>query len=160
MQTRRKHCVQIGETAVDRAVHSRLSRLLPAKTLCTGCAQKIFPARNGRRVIHIGKLTSNVRQEGSRKPLRGSTSANLGTARTRARYSSTMCSNPADARLPADVAVRLRQVIDELATASTAQTTAAPGVATDPEFTKQLARAWAIIAAADPEVAERAARYG
>ncbi len=78
-----------------------------------------------------------------------------------------MCSNPADegpAAAAADLAVLLRRVIDELAAASVVRGTA--GQATtgqedvpSPEFTEQLARAWAMIAAADPEVAERAARY-
>jgi hypothetical protein len=69
-----------------------------------------------------------------------------------------MCSNLADEGPPADPAdlpVRLRRLIDELASAGATQ-----GVAASPEFTEQLARAWAIIAAADPELAERAARYG
>jgi hypothetical protein len=73
-----------------------------------------------------------------------------------------MCSNPANAgpqALPADLAVRLRRAIDELAAASAAQTTRGQGVAASPEFTEQLARAWAIIAAADPDLAERAAGY-
>jgi hypothetical protein len=98
----------------------------------------------------------------------GSVSANHETAAGNARYSSTMCSNPAKAGSPAppaDLAVTLRRVIDELAAASAAQTTSGQAtswqsVAASPEFTEQLARAWAIIAAADPELAERAARYG
>jgi hypothetical protein len=52
-----------------------------------------------------------------------------------------------------DLAVRLGSAIDELAAAAGADD---PGR----DLTARLAAAWALIAEADPELAERTARYG
>ncbi len=67
---------------------------------------------------------------------------------TRARYSSSMCS----IRPSGDLANRLGKILADL-TATTAHDD------DDPQIADQLATAWAIIAAADPEVASRTARY-
>jgi hypothetical protein len=66
-----------------------------------------------------------------------------------------MCSN-AGSRAPsaADTAAAVAQAVDTLAAAITAGDDA-----TAPEFAAQLARAWAMIAASDPELAARTARY-
>jgi hypothetical protein len=63
-----------------------------------------------------------------------------------------MCSN-ASPRIPVDLAIRLRAVIDELAAEAAADQPAAGDLAT------RLAAAWALIADVDPELADRAARY-
>ncbi|HUB42401.1 MAG TPA: hypothetical protein VMA72_26410 [Streptosporangiaceae bacterium] len=67
-----------------------------------------------------------------------------------------MCSN---AGLPeptaaADTAAAVAETVETLAAAITAGDDA-----TGPEFAAQLAGAWAMIAAADPELAARTARY-
>jgi len=66
-----------------------------------------------------------------------------------------MCSN-AISREPsvADTAAAVAKAVDTLAAAITAGDDA-----TGPEFAAQLAGAWAMIAAADPELAARTARY-
>ena len=66
------------------------------------------------------------------------------------RYGSSMCSN----ELPAGLAARLGSAIDELAAAADAA-----DQAEDNDVAAQLAAAWALIAEADPELAERTARY-
>jgi hypothetical protein len=68
----------------------------------------------------------------------------------RLRYGSSMCSN----ELPAGLAARLGSAIDELAA-----TADAADQAEDNDVAAQLAAAWALIAEADPELAERTARY-
>ena len=68
-----------------------------------------------------------------------------------------MCSmeaQTAPARAEAELAVRLAAAIEELA--------AAAGAAVDgasPDVASCLARTWAMVTAADPELAARAARY-
>jgi hypothetical protein len=64
-----------------------------------------------------------------------------------------MCSMMPPLADQGDLAARIGRVIDELAAA------AAQDAPTDLDFAEQLARAWAVIAAADPELARRAARY-
>jgi hypothetical protein len=69
-----------------------------------------------------------------------------------------MCSNiAAPARLqdeaPADLAARLGRAIDELAASISRDESGYPQLA------ERLARAWAMITGADPEVASRTARY-
>jgi hypothetical protein len=64
-----------------------------------------------------------------------------------------MCSIRPPAVQQADVSALIRRIIDELTAA------AADGTRVDPDFSEQLASAWAVIAAADPELARRAARY-
>jgi hypothetical protein len=66
-----------------------------------------------------------------------------------------MCSNGGQ-RVPsaADTAAAVARTADTLAAAITAGDDA-----TGPEFAAQLAGAWAMIAAADPELAARTARY-
>jgi len=54
----------------------------------------------------------------------------------------------------ADAAAAVAKAVDTLAAAITAGDDA-----TGPEFAAQLASAWAMIAATDPELAARAARY-
>ena len=66
------------------------------------------------------------------------------------RYGSSMCSND----LPAGLAARLGSAIDDLAANADA---ADP--AEDSDVAARLAAAWALIAEADPELAERTARY-
>jgi len=61
-----------------------------------------------------------------------------------------MCSNDAEASL----ADRLGSAIDEVAAAASAAKQPC-----DPEVAARLAAAWALIAAADPDLADRAARY-
>jgi hypothetical protein len=69
-------------------------------------------------------------------------------------YTSSMCSNGAAAPMPRPgIAARLGSAIDELAAAAAA---AGPP---EEELAGQLAAAWALIAEADPELAERTARY-
>jgi hypothetical protein len=63
-----------------------------------------------------------------------------------------MCSTTAPPVQQPDLAARIGRVIDELAAAAQG----APG---GQDLGEQLARAWAVIAAADPELARRAARY-
>jgi hypothetical protein len=65
-------------------------------------------------------------------------------------YSSSMCSNDP----PADLAARLGSAIDEVAAVADKA-----GQPADGEVAARLAAAWALIAAADPELAERTARY-
>jgi hypothetical protein len=60
-----------------------------------------------------------------------------------------MCSNES----VADLGARLGTAIDEIAAAVAADQRA------DPEVAARLAAAWALIADADPELADRAARY-
>jgi hypothetical protein len=64
-------------------------------------------------------------------------------------------SGPAGSRdpAPADLAVRLVSAIDELAAVAADYESGCTQVA------ERLARAWAMITAADPELASRAARY-
>ena len=64
-----------------------------------------------------------------------------------------MCSN----ELPAGLAARLGSAIDELA--ASAATADAADQAEDKDVAARLAAAWALIAEADPELAERTARY-
>jgi hypothetical protein len=66
-----------------------------------------------------------------------------------------MCSN-AGTREPsaADTAAAVARAVDTLAAAMTAGDDG-----TGPEFAAQLAGAWAMITAADPELAARMARY-
>jgi hypothetical protein len=68
-----------------------------------------------------------------------------------------MCSNAgqmAPTRVQAELAARLTAEIEDLATAAGADVDA-----TSPEVAERLAQAWAMITAADPELAARAARY-
>jgi hypothetical protein len=58
------------------------------------------------------------------------------------------------ARREADLATRLAAAIDELAAAAGTDQEAA-----DSDLAERLARAWAMITAADPELAARTARY-
>ena len=68
-----------------------------------------------------------------------------------------MCSNTAPvaspAETPADLAARLGNAIDELAAVVGRDESGCPQVA------ERLARAWAMITGADPEVASLTARY-
>jgi hypothetical protein len=67
-----------------------------------------------------------------------------------------MCSNvsqPDQAAAETELATRLAAAIDELAAA------AAGDAGADSDLAQRLARAWAMIAAADPELAARTARY-
>jgi hypothetical protein len=61
-----------------------------------------------------------------------------------------MCSNES----AADLGARLGTAIDEIAAAAVAADQPA-----DPDVATRLAAAWALIADADPELADRAARY-
>ena len=63
-----------------------------------------------------------------------------------------MCSN--GAHTEADIATRLAAAINELAAAATGDQDAAGA-----NLAERLARAWATIVAADPELAARTARY-
>jgi len=68
-----------------------------------------------------------------------------------------MCSNVGQgsrARAEAELAARLAAAIEELATA-----VGADNGAVGPDVASRLARAWALITAADPELAARTARY-
>jgi hypothetical protein len=70
-------------------------------------------------------------------------------------YSSSMCSNAAPAPAPQpDLAARLGSAIDELAAAASSA-----GHPPAEDLAGRLAAAWALIAEADPELAERTARY-
>ena len=73
-----------------------------------------------------------------------------GPAYDRLRYGSSMCSN----ELPAGLGARLGSAIDALAAAAEDA-----DQAEDSEVAARLAAAWALIAEADPELAERTARY-
>jgi hypothetical protein len=64
-----------------------------------------------------------------------------------------MCSMTPPLAHQGDLASRIGRAIDELAAA------AAQDAPTDHDFAEQLACAWAMIAAADPDLARRAARY-
>ncbi|HUD78583.1 MAG TPA: hypothetical protein VMR00_12085 [Streptosporangiaceae bacterium] len=66
-----------------------------------------------------------------------------------------MCSNAGEQRPPAaDLASQLAAAIDELAAAISANADDAA-----PDLAARLAGAWAMITAADPELAARMARY-
>jgi hypothetical protein len=68
-----------------------------------------------------------------------------------------MCSNvgrPGQARSEAEVSAQLAAAIDELAA-----TVGADADAASADVADRLVRAWAIVTAADPELAARAARY-
>jgi hypothetical protein len=66
-----------------------------------------------------------------------------------------MCSNAKPPELTAaDTAAAVAEAVDTLAAAITAGDDA-----TGPEFAARVANAWAMIAAADPELAARTARY-
>jgi hypothetical protein len=96
-------------------------------------------------------LTSNVTDEDWPPPDAGRPILPFaGPAGSRPAYSSTMCSNDSAAGL----AARLGTAIDELAAVAVAADQPA-----DPEVAARLAAAWALIADADPELADRAARY-
>lgn len=79
-----------------------------------------------------------------------------------------MCSKASQPGLPrhpgADLATRLATAIDELAAAVSAEQDAADRDTTSPDaadrdLAERVASAWAMIAAADPELAARTARY-
>jgi hypothetical protein len=67
-----------------------------------------------------------------------------------------MCSNGVHGRRPtwaeSELAARLAAEIDDVAAAANAD-------AASPDVTSRLARAWALIAAADPDLAARTAEY-
>ncbi len=65
-----------------------------------------------------------------------------------------MCSNATPPRAGSDLADRLGSVLDELA----AVADSGERLASD-DLTARLAAAWALIAEADPELADRAAMY-
>jgi len=65
-----------------------------------------------------------------------------------------MCSNARRESSESDTAAAVAKAVDTLAAAITAGDDA-----TGPEFAARLASAWAMIAAADPELAARTARY-
>jgi hypothetical protein len=65
-----------------------------------------------------------------------------------------MCSNATPPRAGGDLADRLGSVLDELA----AVADSGERLASD-DLTARLAAAWALIAEADPELADRAAMY-
>jgi hypothetical protein len=65
-----------------------------------------------------------------------------------------MCSNATPGLADSDLADRLGSVLDELA----AVVDSGERLASD-DLTTRLAAAWALIAEADPELADRAARY-
>jgi hypothetical protein len=95
-------------------------------------------------------LTSNVTDEEWRARKMRSADPVVRLARlARPHYSSSMCSNDS----PADLAERLGSAIDEVA--AVADGADQP----DAEVAARLAAAWALITAADPELAERTARY-
>jgi hypothetical protein len=73
-----------------------------------------------------------------------------GPAHARLTYSSSMCSSDLDP----DLATRLGSAIEELAAAATAADQPA-----ERDVVTRLAAAWALITEADPELAERTARY-
>ncbi len=98
-----------------------------------------------------GNLTSNVTQENCRRP--GLALADVAVHRARPAglvYSSSVCSNTS----PGDLVARIGSAIDQLAEAADA---AAEPAGRD--LAVRLAQAWALIAEADPELAERAERY-
>jgi hypothetical protein len=64
-----------------------------------------------------------------------------------------MCSIVPPSAHPGDLTARIGQAIDELAAAATKDSPSGS------DFAKQLAAAWAVIAAADPELARLAAHY-
>jgi len=82
-----------------------------------------------------------------------------------------MCSTTGDRQngptrrsdLKIDVSARLSRAIDELAAAASGLATSAQAGATnsdcDAETTERLASAWALVVAANPELATRTARY-
>jgi hypothetical protein len=106
-----------------------------------------------RRVIHTRNLTSNVRHEVRRARAGEPADPPICRAGKRANnYSSSMCSN--GGHTEADIATRLAAAINELAAAATGDQDAAGG-----NLAERLARAWATIVAADPELAARTARY-
>ena len=72
------------------------------------------------------------------------------TARTQPAYSSSMCSSES----AGDLAARLGRAIDELAILANQSQQAG-----DRDLADRLAAAWALIAAEDPELAKRTARY-
>jgi uncharacterized protein YmfQ (DUF2313 family) len=68
-----------------------------------------------------------------------------------------MCSNGSEAssaRAEAELAARLVATIDEVAAAASADADA-----DGPDVAERLVRAWAVLTAADPELAARTARY-
>jgi hypothetical protein len=69
-------------------------------------------------------------------------------------YSSSMCSNPSGGAGDEGLADRLGSAIDDVAAVANAGEQAP-----DDELTARLAAAWALIAAADPELADRTALY-
>jgi hypothetical protein len=68
-------------------------------------------------------------------------------------YSSSMCSNAFRRAQEDGLAGQLGSAIDDVAAAS------ADEHSSDRELTARLAAAWALIAEADPELADRTARY-
>jgi hypothetical protein len=97
-------------------------------------------------------LTSNVidqhREPGPRvPPIR----AFAVQGRPERAYSSSMCSKAAGRREEDGLAGRLGTAINDLADAS--------GRLPDRELSARLAAAWALIATADPELADRTAKY-
>jgi alkylhydroperoxidase family enzyme len=69
-------------------------------------------------------------------------------------YSSSMCSNPSGGAGDEGLANRLGSAIDDVAAVANAREQAP-----DDELTARVAAAWALIAEADPELADRTALY-
>jgi len=120
------------------------------------CIEDFRTLEKGRRkplVIHTGNLTSNVTQELCRVRAKRPADPPICQAReSAADYSSSMCSNawPHYPQSPEVTAV-LTRAIDELAAAATA--------GDDADLAARLAGTWAMITAADPELAARTERY-
>lgn len=111
-------------------------------------------------VIHIGDLTSNVRLEACGCDLLSAADPAIHpSARTGGGYRSIMCSTAPGAGAEEDerLATMVGQAIEELA-AIVGESSEA-GTATEADLAGRLARAWALMAAADPELAARVARY-
>lgn len=124
--------------------------------LCTEDFSDLESRAKTELVIHTWNLTSNVKWQlrrggGSRRP-----DPLIPQASQSAReYSSSMCSNVGHigpTRAEAELAARLAAAIDELAAAAEASEPSE-------DVVSHLARAWAMITAADPDLAARTAGY-
>jgi hypothetical protein len=104
-------------------------------------------------VIHTRNLTSNVTPELCRARAKRPLDPPICQAReSSCDYSSSMCSKASPHEpAPLPVATALSRAIDELA--------AVAGAGDDAELAGRLAGAWAMIAAADPELAARTEKY-
>jgi len=127
--------------------------------LCMKSSQPSGERTRARQVIHTRNLTSNVQCAVLLTHDTGPVGlANLAAGPAARSYSSSMCSKgepPGQATTrAADVAERLARAIDECAAAAYD-----PGWAAEPELAGRLAALWAMLTDADPDLADRAARY-